>query len=70
MIDSCVCRIFLEPQHVPALAETVAAGTSAVSALPNLLGANLMPGSELYYRLMEGITGSLVRCWQFSKRRR
>jgi len=66
MIGSCVSRIFLEPQLVPAWAETVAAGTSVVSPLPNLLGVNLMPAYAGLRTLLQidgrdsGITSPLL----------
>jgi zinc transport system substrate-binding protein len=54
--------VFFEPQFEPALVDTVIEGTSARKAVLDPLGADLDPGADHYFRLMDGLAAALVGC--------
>ena len=54
--------VFAEPQFEPALVATVVEGTSARAGVLDPLGADLEEGPDQYFRLLEGLAGSLVDC--------
>ena len=56
-----VC-IFREPQFSPALIDAVVAGTKARLGVLDPLGADLLPGPDLYPALMERMAHALVQC--------
>jgi len=56
-----VC-LFSEPQFEPAIVETLIAGTSARTGILDPLGADLEPGEQAYFELMDGIAKSLRSC--------
>ena len=54
--------VFAEPQFEPALVATVIEGTAARAAVLDPLGADLMPGPDAYFELMQNLAGNLVEC--------
>jgi len=56
-----VC-VFAEPQFRPDVIATVIEGTTARAGVADPLGAELIPGPELYARLMSGLASSLAAC--------
>lgn len=56
-----VC-IFVEPQFRPALVAAITEGTDAKIEILDPLGAELEPGPDLYFALLEGLADHLVRC--------
>jgi zinc transport system substrate-binding protein len=54
--------VFFEPQFEPVLVDTVIEGTSAKKGVLDPLGADLDPGMDHYFRLMEGLAAALVGC--------
>jgi len=60
-----VC-VFSEPQFEPKLIATIIEGTSSRAGVLDPLGANLEPGSELYFRLMRNMAGALGGCLETS----
>ena len=59
--EDVVC-VFSEPQFEPKLLEVVTEGTGARGATLDPLGAELKPGPEAYFTLMEGLASSLEDC--------
>lgn len=56
-----VC-VFAEPQFRPDVIATVIEGTAARAGIADPLGAELIPGPELYARLMTDLASSLAAC--------
>ncbi|MBF0272933.1 MAG: zinc ABC transporter substrate-binding protein [Magnetococcales bacterium] len=56
-----VC-LFTEPQYSPRLAETVAASHPVRIGVLDPLGAAMKEGPELYFELMQGLSGALIQC--------
>ena len=56
-----VC-VFAEPQFTPALLKTLSEGTTARSGALDPLGAELPPGEDLWFRLMEKMGAALGEC--------
>jgi zinc transport system substrate-binding protein len=54
--------VFAEPQFEPTLVDTVIEGTSAKKGVLDPLGAELDPGADQYFRLMDGLAAALVGC--------
>ena len=54
--------LFTEPQFPPALAKRLAEGSALRIAQLDPLGAELAPGAESYFRLMENLARDLVAC--------
>jgi zinc transport system substrate-binding protein len=57
-----VACVFAEPQFEPALVDTVIEGTEAQTGVLDPLGADLEPGPEQYFQLMNGLAESLITC--------
>ncbi len=62
--DSGVRCIFTEPQFTPKLVQVIASETSVRIAELDPLGADLIPGPDLYFTLMENLARSLRNCLQ------
>jgi len=56
-----VC-VFSEPQFRPKLVETVIEGSSARSGVLDPLGANIQPGPDMYFTLINNLAQSLEDC--------
>ena len=54
--------VFAEPQFPPAIMATVVEGTGAHTGLLDPLGADLSPGPDAYFTLLDGLARSLVAC--------
>jgi len=54
--------VFREPQFEPKLAALLVAGTSARLGILDPLGADLPPGPDAYFELMERLADNLQRC--------
>ena len=54
--------IFSEPQFSSKLLQTVTAGTEVKKGILDPLGAGLVPGTELYFSLLNNLSRSLSRC--------
>jgi zinc transport system substrate-binding protein len=54
--------VFAEPQFEPALVDTVIEGTRARKGVLDPLGADLDPGPDQYFRLLEGLADALIGC--------
>lgn len=54
--------VFSEPQFEPALVKILVAGSSARSGALDPLGANLSPGPDAYFQLLEGLMDALRGC--------
>lgn len=54
--------VFAEPQFPPAIMATVVEGTGARTGLLDPLGADLIPGPDAYFTLLDGLARSLVAC--------
>lgn len=54
--------VFSEPQFPPAIMATVVEGTGARTGLLDPLGADLSPGPDAYFNLIEGLARSLAAC--------
>ena len=54
--------IFSEPQFSPKLLQTVTSGTKVKKGILDPLGAELEPGRELYFTLLNNLSRSLSRC--------
>ncbi|SUS06142.1 High-affinity zinc uptake system protein ZnuA (fragment) [uncultured Defluviicoccus sp.] len=54
--------VFAEPQFPPAIMATVVEGTGARTGLLDPLGADLSPGPDAYFTLLDGLARSLVAC--------
>ncbi|MEO1708864.1 MAG: zinc ABC transporter substrate-binding protein [Pseudomonadota bacterium] len=57
-----VACVFSEPQFEPKLMKTVAEGTSAKTAVLDLLGASIDNGPDLYFTLIRNMANSLRTC--------
>ncbi|MEO0793074.1 MAG: zinc ABC transporter substrate-binding protein, partial [Pseudomonadota bacterium] len=57
-----VACVFSEPQFEPKLVKTVAEGTSAKTAVLDLLGASIDNGPDLYFTLIRNMANSLRTC--------
>jgi zinc transport system substrate-binding protein len=63
LIDSQGARcVFIEPQYEPAIVRALVRGTDARIAVLDPLGADIPPGKEAYFILMERLADSLVGC--------
>lgn len=60
--DSGVRCIFSEPQFQPALLQTLIAGSTAKTASLDPIGADLEPGANAYFQLMERLAAALEGC--------
>jgi zinc transport system substrate-binding protein len=54
--------LFTEPQFPPALASRLAEGTTLRIAQLDPLGADLAPGPDNHFALMENLVRDLVAC--------
>ena len=54
--------LFSEPQFNPSIAETIARDTGVKAAIIDPLGAELDPGKDLYFDLIEDIASSFKSC--------
>ena len=54
--------IFSEPQFSSKLLQTVTSGTKVKKGILDPLGAELEPGRELYFTLLNNLSRSLSRC--------
>ena len=54
--------VFSEPQFQPALVETIIAGSAARRGVLDPLGAELPPGPDAYFQLLQGLATSLHAC--------
>jgi len=54
--------VFSEPQFQPALVETIIAGSAARRGVLDPLGAELPPGPDAYFQLLQGLATSLRAC--------
>lgn len=54
--------VFAEPQFPPAVMATVVEGTSARTGILDPLGADISPGPDAYFTLLDGLARSLVAC--------
>lgn len=54
--------LFVQPQFRPALIAAITEGTNVRIEALDPLGANLEPGPDLYFRLLEGLAEGLVHC--------
>jgi len=59
--EKIIC-IFSEPQFPSKLLQTVTAGTEVKKGILDPLGAGLVPGTELYFSLLNNLSRSLSRC--------
>lgn len=60
--DRGVRCVFSEPQFQPALVKTVIAGSPARSGTLDPLGAEIPPGPDAYFQLLEGLANALRTC--------
>ena len=60
--DRGVRCVFSEPQFQPALVKTVIAGSNARSGTLDPLGAEIPPGPDAYFQLLEGLADALRAC--------
>jgi len=60
--DLQVRCVFSEPQFQPALVETIIAGSAARRGVLDPLGAELPPGPDAYFQLLQGLATSLRAC--------
>ena len=60
--DLQVRCVFSEPQFQPALVETIIAGSAARRGVLDPLGAELPPGPDAYFQLLQGLAISLRAC--------
>ncbi len=60
--DLGVRCVFSEPQFQPALVNTVMAGSPARSGILDPLGAEIPPGSDAYFQLLDGLAKALEGC--------
>ncbi|MCY4047717.1 MAG: zinc ABC transporter substrate-binding protein [Candidatus Dadabacteria bacterium] len=60
--ESGAACIFYEPQFGSKAAETAARGTGAKVGMVDPLGADITPGPELYFTLMENLAKSFADC--------
>lgn len=54
--------VFTEPQYEPAIVRALVRGTDARIATLDPLGAEIPPGREAYFTLMENLAGALADC--------
>ncbi len=54
--------VFSEPQFPPAIMATVVEGTGARTGLLDPLGADISPGPDAYFTLLDGLARPLVAC--------
>lgn len=54
--------VFSEPQFTPSLAQAVVRGTGAKLAVLDPVGAQLDPGPQAYFALLEGLRENLLAC--------
>ncbi len=59
--EGAVC-VFAEPQFEPAVVKTLIRGTSARAGTLDPVGADLTPGPDAYFDLMENLAKSLADC--------
>lgn len=57
-----VACLFTEPQFRPALAETVAEGTGTRLGMLDPIGAELEPGPDAWFHLMQGMADGFTDC--------
>jgi zinc transport system substrate-binding protein len=62
MEDTGARCVFSEPQFEPKLAALLVSGTSARLGILDPLGADLPPGPDAYFELMEHLADNLQRC--------
>lgn len=62
IIDLGARCVFSEPQFPPQLVDTLVEGTGARSAVLDPLGADLEPGADAWFTLMERLAASLADC--------
>ena len=60
--DRGVRCVFSEPQFQPALVKTVIGGSNARSGTLDPLGAEIPPGPDAYFQLLEGLADALRAC--------
>ena len=60
--DLQVRCVFSEPQFQPALVETIIAGSAVRRGVLDPLGAELPPGPDAYFQLLQGLATSLRAC--------
>jgi zinc transport system substrate-binding protein len=60
--ETGVACVFSEPQFQPSLVETVIEGTQARAGVLDPLGAELAPGPEAYFELMDQLAAALRGC--------
>lgn len=54
--------VFSEPQFQPALVDTIIAGSAASSGILDPLGADIPPGPDAYFQLLERLANALQAC--------
>lgn len=59
--EGALC-VFSEPQFEPKLVRTVVSGTGAKTGTLDPLGAQLAPGPDAYFQLLENLADSLLSC--------
>jgi zinc transport system substrate-binding protein len=59
--EGALC-VFAEPQFEPKLIRTVVSGTGARTGTLDPLGAQLTPGPDAYFQLLENLSNSLSAC--------
>jgi zinc transport system substrate-binding protein len=57
-----IACVFREPQFPPHLIDTLTEGTSVRTGVLDPLGAALVPGPDLYPKLMRSLAGALAAC--------
>ena len=62
VVSKKVKCIFSEPQFNPKLARVIAQGSDVAISVLDPIGAKLEAGPDLYFKLLNNITTSLVRC--------
>ncbi|WP_018872678.1 zinc ABC transporter substrate-binding protein ZnuA [Thioalkalivibrio sp. ALJ16] len=62
LAEGDVACLFTEPQFRPALAETVAAGTATRLGMLDPIGADLEPGPDAWFELMQGMADGFTDC--------
>lgn len=60
--DAGAVCVFSEPQFQPAIVQTVIEGTDARTGVLDPLGADLAPGPDAYFLLLENLAASLKHC--------
>lgn len=60
--------VFAEPQFPPALVKTVIRGTAARLAVLDPLGAGLVTGPGMYFKLMQNLANGIATCLKSSSR--